>query len=278
VLRLQETRGTVAEEVSVGLAAPIAAAREVDGSERPLGAASLEAGKLSTKLGIFAPRAFALQPAAGPPVTERSECQSLSLPFDVVATSFQGAAPGGGFDAFGNTYPGEQFPSLVSVAGLDLRLGDTLPGTANALACRGQTLDLPAGRLNRLHLLAAAAEGDESGTFVIDGRPVELRVQSYSGVIGRWKDWRHFPWGWRWKRSPSGFLKRDPIAWLTTHRHDRNGRDEPYVFCYLFHYAVDLPPEARTLRLPEAPSIRLFAVTAARERIGDTVAAFDPYD
>jgi alpha-mannosidase len=278
ILRLQETQGRPAEEVVVSLASPIAEAREVDGSERPLRATAVEDGELRTELGSFAPRTFALRPGVGPTIIERPDCQPLVLPFDVVATSFHGDGAGGDFDGHGRTYPGEQFPSSSSRGGVELRLGPTLPGTVNALACRGQALDLPAGSFNRLHLLAAAADGDLSGTFHVDDQPVELRIQSYSGVIGRWKDWHRRPWGWRWSRSPSGFLKRDPIAWLTTHRHDRNGQDEPYVFCYLFHYSIELPAKARFVRLPEVPAIRLFAVTAARERISDTVAAFDPYD
>jgi alpha-mannosidase len=278
VLRLQETQESPAEEVRVALNSPIAEAREVDGCERPLRTAAVEDGKLLTELGSFAPRTFALRPEVGPPVIKRPECQSLSLPFDVVATSFHGDGTGGDFDGRGRTYPGEQFPPSVSRGGVELRLGPALPGAANALACRGQALDLPPGSFNRLHLLAAAADGDAMGTFDVDGRPVELRIQAYTGFIGRWKDWRRRPWGWRWSRSAAGFLKRDPIAWLTTHRHDRSGQDEPYVFCYLFHYSIELPVEARYVRLPEIPAIRLFAVTTARERISDTVAAFDPYD
>ncbi|MGB3564712.1 MAG: glycoside hydrolase family 38 C-terminal domain-containing protein, partial [Thermoanaerobaculia bacterium] len=59
ILRLQETQEGPAEEVAVGLASPIAEAREVDGSERPLRAAAVEDGELLTGLGSFAPRTFA---------------------------------------------------------------------------------------------------------------------------------------------------------------------------------------------------------------------------
>ncbi|MGB6002743.1 MAG: glycoside hydrolase family 38 C-terminal domain-containing protein, partial [Thermoanaerobaculia bacterium] len=165
ILRLQETQEGPAEEVAVGLASPIAEAREVDGSERPLRAAAVEDGELLTGLGSFAPRTFALRPDVRPTASERPECQPLSLPFDVVATSTHGDGIGGDFDGRGRTYPGEQFPSSLSHGGVDLRLGPSVPGAENALACRGQALDLPAGGFNRLHLLAAAADGDASGTF-----------------------------------------------------------------------------------------------------------------
>jgi alpha-mannosidase len=232
VLRLQETRESPAEGITVDLASPIAGAREVDGSERPLRAATVEDGKLLTELGSFAPGTFALRPQGSPSVIEQPECRPLALPFDVVATSFHGEGAGRDFDGRGHTYPGEQFPSSLNRGGAELRLGPAVPGSANALACRGQALELPAGSFNRLHLLAAAANGDASGTFDLDGQPVELRIQSYSGFIGRWKEWHRRPWGWRWSRSQSGFLKRDPVAWLTTHRHDRHGQDEPYVLSH----------------------------------------------
>lgn len=278
ILRLQETLGGFAGEVSLGLASPISEAREVDGCEKPVGAAVVDDGRLLTELGGFAPRAFALQLEACSVALEPPASRSLPLPFDVVATRSQHADGGGaGFDASGNAYPAEQFPTELVCGGVRLRLGPNLPGAANALACRGQTLTLPPDDFNRLHLLAAA-EGDKRGTIAVDDQPVELFVQSYSGVIARWKSWQRRPWGWCWSRSPAGFIKRDRIAWLATHRHDAQGRDEPYVFCYLFHYSVELPPGARFLRLPDAPGIRLFAATVARERISDTATAFDPYD
>ncbi|MGB6639321.1 MAG: glycoside hydrolase family 38 C-terminal domain-containing protein, partial [Thermoanaerobaculia bacterium] len=141
ILRLQETQEGPAEEVAVGLASPIAEAREVDGSERPLRAAAVEDGELLTGLGSFAPRTFALRPDVRPTASERPECQPLSLPFDVVATSTHGDGIGGDFDGRGRTYPGEQFPSSLSHGGVDLRLGPSVPGAENALACRGQALD-----------------------------------------------------------------------------------------------------------------------------------------
>jgi alpha-mannosidase len=61
-----------------------------------------------------------------------------------------------------------------------------------------------------------------------------------------------------------GFVKRDEIAWVGSHRHDRSG-NQPYIGSYLFLYAIDLPAGTRELRLPNDNRIRIMAITLARE-------------
>jgi hypothetical protein len=61
-----------------------------------------------------------------------------------------------------------------------------------------------------------------------------------------------------------GFMKREEIAWVGTHRHDRSG-NQPYIASYLFLYRIDLAPGARELRLPKDNRIRIMAITVARE-------------
>jgi alpha-mannosidase len=62
-----------------------------------------------------------------------------------------------------------------------------------------------------------------------------------------------------------GFIKRTPVAWFASHRHDTDGTNEPYAYSYLFVHAIDLPAGARTLTLPVNERIRILAVTAALE-------------
>ncbi len=71
------------------------------------------------------------------------------------------------------------------------------------------------------------------------------------------------------ERLTPGFVKRDPIAWVGTHRHDALG-DLPYCFCYLFQYALDLPAGATSVTLPNSPDIRIAAMTAVRNAVDDT--------
>ena len=224
------------------------------------------------------PRAFALKLEPSRPGLEPPRSLPLPLPFDVVATSFHTPQAVGDFDGRGNSLPGELFPSRLDSGGVDFRLGPASPGAANALACQGQRLELPAEGYRKLHFLAAAIDGDQCGKLQIGDRSLEIRVQHYSGSIGRWKAWRRRLFGWAWAPSGSGFLKSDPIAWLATHRHTPGVRDDPYVFCYLFRYAVALPPGVRSLRLPEEPRIRIFALSLTNETISDTTPATELYD
>ena len=62
-----------------------------------------------------------------------------------------------------------------------------------------------------------------------------------------------------------GFVKRDEIAWVGTHRHDPSG-NQPYIASYLFLYPIDLPSGTRELRLPSDNRIRIMAITLAREQ------------
>ncbi len=61
-----------------------------------------------------------------------------------------------------------------------------------------------------------------------------------------------------------GFVKRDPVALVATHRHSPKA-DEPYIFAYVFEYAVDLPAGATAIVLPANDRIRVFAITAVNE-------------
>jgi alpha-mannosidase len=173
-------------------------------------------------------------------------------------------------------------PAEIAFGPVPFRLAPA--GGMNAVTPRGQTLELPAGAWNRVYLLAAA-DGDQSATFQVDGRPVALTIQDWGGYIGQWDNrvWRSrqdtLPP--RPEDSPGapprvrtveemasitpGFTKRAPVAWFASHRHGTDGTNEPYAYAYLFAHAIDLPLGARTLTLPVNERIRILAVTVAQE-------------
>jgi alpha-mannosidase len=70
-------------------------------------------------------------------------------------------------------------------------------------------------------------------------------------------------------------MTRADIAWIATHRHDHRVRDQAYTFCYLFRYAVPLPPDSSDLRLPDDPAVKIFAITLAQIGTGRLVPAAD---
>jgi hypothetical protein len=61
-----------------------------------------------------------------------------------------------------------------------------------------------------------------------------------------------------------GFVKRDEIAWIGTHRHDPKD-NEPYVSSYVFTYVLDLPVGTREIKLPANDKLRVMAVSVATE-------------
>jgi len=62
-----------------------------------------------------------------------------------------------------------------------------------------------------------------------------------------------------------GFIKRADVAWFSSERRGVDGNNEPYAYSYLFAHALDIPPGARTLVLPENERIRILAITVADE-------------
>ncbi|MFZ0337253.1 MAG: alpha-mannosidase, partial [Terracidiphilus sp.] len=62
-----------------------------------------------------------------------------------------------------------------------------------------------------------------------------------------------------------GYIKRATLAWFASHHHTPGGLNEPYQYSYLFAYAMELPPRARTLTLPKDSNIRILAISVAWE-------------
>jgi alpha-mannosidase len=223
------------------------------------------------------------------------EATPLELPFDLDGVSTDANRADGDFDGKGQTLAGELFPATLSLDGVPFKFGSSTSGALNVLATAGQTLQLPAGNHNRVYILAAAAGGDVSTT--IAGRPLVIR--EWQGPVGQWDSRLKEPRqlrevsvapmtrGQTWTADAidqdlvvqyepesgvvkgidqirRGFVKREEIAWVGAHRHDRSG-NQPYIASYLFLYRIDLSPGARELRLPKDNRIRIMAITVARE-------------
>ena len=106
-----ELDGKPAPDVRVSFAGPVAAAREVDAQERPIGSAIVDNGSLVTSFTAYQPRTFALRlnaPQAKLAATNRSP---VALQYDLaVATNDDTKTNGGGFDGKGNAIPAEMLP------------------------------------------------------------------------------------------------------------------------------------------------------------------------
>lgn len=280
IVRLVELNGTPVKNIHIAMPAPITAAREVDGQERPIGEARVVDGELVTDLHGFGLRAFAVKPGAPPVGLPPPASQAVELPFDRIVTSRDGQKAAAGFDAEGRSIPAEKFPGEIVYRSVSFRLGPPAGDQPNAVICRGQAISLPTGKFNRLYLLAAA-NGERQAVFSIDDQETELTIQDWGGYIGQadlrvWQgDVPDFSWGWPYPflGLRPAYVRPAPVAWFCSHRHTAEGTNAPYEYCYLFAYVLELPAGAKTLTLPKDDRIRIMAVTAAADSTVGTVPA-----
>lgn len=277
VVRLQELTGAPAPGVTVALAAPILAAREVNGAEEAVGPLPVSAGKLTLDLGPYQPRTVALKLAPPAGSLKPPTGQPVELPFNVNVVSPDGNSGGADMDGLGHSYPASLFPATLTCEGIPFQLGPTAGGKPNAVVCKGQKITFKAG-VRRLYLLAAAV-GDTVGRFKVGNRATVLSVPNFTGAVAQW-DSRLV--GGRfvgtYEALAPAYTKRQPVALVCTHRHNRDGGNEAYVFCYLFKFRLNVPRGATTLILPDNDKIRLFALSAADDPNGDTAPGQDLYD
>jgi alpha-mannosidase len=297
IVRMVELDGKPQPGVRVSFAGPVVAAREVNGQEQPVGAATISDGALTTSFTPYQPRTFALR--LGPPSTRLAAIQSQPVPLQydlAVASNDDTKTVGGGFDGHGNAMPAEMLPGHINYHGVQFNLAAAKTGSPNAVIAKGQTIHLPAGRFNRIYILAASADGDQTASFHFGERAVSLNIQDWGGFIGQWdtriwKDLPHTDWAisanhavWpppnmaqREKPDPTpsypndyiglkaGFIKPAALAWYASHHHTADGLNQPYQYSYLFAYSMDLNPNERTLKLPDNDKIRILAISVAHE-------------
>ena len=186
IVRLVELDGRTADRVKVKFAGPLEAAREVNGQELPVGSASVVDGALETSFKPYQPRTFALKLGA-PTVHEAGiHSQPVPLKYDLAVASNDDTKSVGGFDNQGNAIPAEMLPSELKIDGVGFTLGAAATGKPDAVIAKGQSIELPDGKFNKVYLLAASANGDQRATFKVGDTPVSLTIESWGGFIGQW--------------------------------------------------------------------------------------------
>ncbi len=239
---------------------PVSDVERLRGDERPVDGGERASLDLELPASGVETAAFSL---AVPPAAAAPESRPIELHFDRRAASLHDDTGRVDFDGGGRSLPGELLPERLEAAGVELRLA---PSSAmNALSSNGQTLELPAG-FERLWIVAAAVGGRARLELRLGDLSRQLDIAPWTGPLAS----RERPARWMGLApGRAGHLFTDELAWLGTHRHrlaSSGGiEDEPHVFCYLFRYSIELPPGARTLRLPVDDRAYLFAATASRE-------------
>jgi alpha-mannosidase len=285
VVRLNELQGQDAGNVQLEFSAPIAAADELDGQEREIRPAAIQDGRLVFDIQPFGLRTFSVKLAPSPWIISPPVTRPLDLACNLDAVSSRSHPADGAFDEEGRTYAGEAWPSDLSSEGIPFKLGSAADGMKNAVACDGQEIAIPVG-FDKIYLLAAALDGDQTGEFVVGGQPTQITVQDWGGYIGQWDNrlWSGvipaltYNWTNKFAGLTPGYIKRDTVAWFCSHRHHPVSGNEYYRFSYLFKYALDLPSGPTSTVLPRNSKIRVFAATVAGNGHDDVRAARPLYD
>ena len=272
VVRFNELAGRPEHGVTCTFAAPVLAAREINGQEQPLGPAAVRNGSLVFDMSAYRPRAFALTLGVPPVRLAAPQSSPLKLAYNANVEKAFGSASGGSFDGSGSAIPADMLPASLVSDGVHFALAPS-GGSSNAVECRGQSIALPKGSGGRLYLLAASDSGDVPAAFTLAGRKETRTIQAWNGMIGQWDD---RVWGGEVPKltydqtNPviglkPGFIKRDPVAWYSDHVRAADGTNAAYAYCYLFRYALDIPAGCTHVTLPNNPNVKILAATVAAD-------------
>jgi alpha-mannosidase len=307
VIRVQELHGQPVQGAAIAFTAPIVSVREIDATEEVVGHYAPQNGKLVLDLNGYQPRSFAVTLAPAPQKIAATVSAPITLPLNFAGVTSHGALDAGTFDGAGGGYPAELWPATVSSNGIDFTLahgaksmvscaGQTIAlpaGSHNRLYLLAASAHGDHSGVFAVHTAGGAAH------------KTTLKVQDWQALTGQWysrvihndpakpatfgpgtgypdPNWdgnlimagmsvKNIRMGraTNIERLTPGFVKRDTVAWVGTHRHNADG-NLPYCFCYLFQYALDLPAGATSVTLPNSPNIRIMAMTAAHTSIDQT--------
>lgn len=271
VVRLQEITGTPARKVVV---APMAAVREfrelrADEVEIPADAdVFASAGALVCSLKPYQPRTFALrlEPLARGRGLAPLRSVPLDLPWNLDAMGTPDAPADGDFDGTGCTLPGALIPAEFTRDGTLFRTGPRGDGQANLVRCQGQTLELPEGgqsNLPVLQVLMCSIGGSREAIFALkDSKEHRVWVPDGRDFFGQW-DSRLLEGDLAQEAVDliPAFTAEADLGWVVTHRNDPAGLPEPYVFTHFYRVEVPVRNGARTVVLPDDPSLLILAAS-----------------
>jgi len=285
VVRFRELTGSPAK-VTLRAATAIEKVAELNGQEHLVAEMKPADGAVEFEIGRFGLKTLAVQLASPPVKVEPPVSTPVKLPFNLDVASTDRNRSDGKFDGEGRTYPAEMIPAEIEREGVKFVMGSTKNGANNAVACEGQTIELPADAGDRLHLLAAASDGAASGVFKVGNSEQTVHVQDWSGYVGLWDNrlWggdvpeEAFEWSNPRTGLVPGYVRRDPVAWFASHRHHPKDGNAFYQYSYLFKYVLAVPKDATTVTLPDNPRIRIAAMTLVKDGFPKVTPARPLYD
>lgn len=287
VVRLQELHGKNCNNVNLSTPLPIMAAEELDGAERPLNI-QLEPkkGNLTINFSPYELKTILLNISGAKTMAKKTQPIDLEYDTDVFSYNdlredgyredlFEKRRPRseghrGSFDGKGRTYPAEMINDAVIVGNVSYSIGPREITKYNAVACLGQSIELPKGT-KVLHILAAA-DVDTDVIFKAGGKEIPLTIGGWTGYMGLW-DNREFE-GYVAELSYSlrnnlktihpAFIRNQRIAWCASHHHLPEA-DALYEYSYLFTYRLEIPKGATSITLPDSRFVRIVAMSVGDE-------------
>jgi alpha-mannosidase len=257
VVRLQETSGQAAENVTIKAIAPILEVRELLADEVPIEAGSdlvMKDGKLSCSLRPYQPRTLALRLKENHDLG-LSRSEPVALPYNLDGISPCNDPTDGDWDGLGNSLPSEAIPLEFTRDGVRFVTGPRRAGQANLLRCQGQTIELPDSDLDRLQLLVCAVKGPGKLPLGYGEVAIPAGVQWF----GQWdsrltgEDAVHEA-----DQIAPGFLTGSDLGWIITHGHQADGSTLSYAFTHFYRVETRRP---KKLVLPDDPNLVILAAS-----------------
>jgi len=268
IVRFNELYGKQTGNVIATFPGKITEAWEVNGQEKKIGDAVIIDGSLNFVMGRFAIKSFAVKLADAPQKFSKPSQQTVELKYTGDAFSFDTNRSDGNL-ADNLTLPAELMPAEVISEDIIFKTGNTADNQMNVLIAKGQRINLPKGRFNKLFILAAGTD-DTQGSFRIGNKTTTIPVQGWSGYVGQHYGRELYFNNMKVASIINAFTKRDNIAWFASHRHTPESNDT-YRYCYIYKYGMDIPEGTGSVRLPDNPKIRIFAITVANTRNDDII-------
>ncbi len=281
IVRLRETQGKKSS-ANVRIGNGIVNARQVDGQEREMGAATASDGSLKAELSPFSLKAFAVKLAPKADTAPLPVAKPVVLTFDTRVATTNADRGAVAIDGEKRSLAKEQMPAELVINGAPIQFGD---GTNDAVSCKGQSVSLPSSAGGTVYVLAAARNGDRTVEFAIGNRKQTQNVQSWRGYVGQWDNrlWKGevpemaFQWKNEWAGLVPGYIKAAPIAWYNSHYHAPGG-DAHYQYSYVFVHTLEAPAGAPTMTLPNDPEVLVFGATMVEGKNGSAAAAWPLFD
>jgi alpha-mannosidase len=241
IVRVFETTGKPVSDAKITFGPKVLGVHEVNGFETPLSKPTLAlkagANEIVFDMKPYRPRTFAIRLAPLFVTQNKPVQKQIALTFDSDSITALGER------AESEAMPAELWPKQIEVGGVSFALAPA--DRKNSLACQGQKITVPEDSM--VILLANSIEGSRSGDLVIGSEPQTRRFYDWTNKGAQTNEISWFG---------------SSLAWVGTHRHDANGANLPYEFCYLYRYEVKVPKGVKTITLPYDSRIRIYGMTA----------------